>query len=252
MKAQVVVERSDGICSIKIARPEKKNALTAEMYTELARAFTEASDSSEIRVVVLFGSEDCFTAGNDLTDFSVNPPTSTDSPVYKFLDALSTCAVPVIAGVAGHAVGIGSTALLHCDMVVAAENATFSFPFTDLGLCPEAGSSVLLTATVGLKKASEYLLFGNKISAHEALSVGLVNEVVETGTVIESIMDRARRLAYKPPDSVRLTKSMIKKPLADLVATTMTSEAHAFVRRLQSPEAKEAFSAFAEKRPPKF
>lgn len=249
---RIVIEHDGGVCAIGIDRPDKKNALTAAMYAALAEAFASAAADPDVRVVFLHGSEECFTAGNDLTDFAKNPPTSITSPVYQFLLAISQCEKPILAGVAGHAVGIGTTALLHCDVVVAADNATFSVPFTDLGLCPEAGASVLLTATVGLKKASEMLLFGSRVNAQEALACGLVNRVVPSGTVLHATRTLALELARKPSESVRLTKQMVKAPLAELVAITMKSEADEFMRRLHSPEAKEAFAAFAEKRPPRF
>ncbi len=245
------IETDGLIRKIGIDRPKKKNSLTAQMYSELASGFNAADSDESVRVIVFHGSEDCFTAGNDLQDFLADPPTGPDSPVYQFLRALAENRKPIIAAVAGHAVGIGTTALLHCDLIVASTNAQFRLPFTDLGLCPEAGSSVLLPATVGFKKAAELLLTGAPFSAADGLAMGLVNKVTD-GSALTEALTIARVLAAKPPAAVMLTKKLLKQSTRDLVAATMENEAQEFVQRLQSPEAKEAFSAFVEKRPPDF
>ncbi|HLT48503.1 MAG TPA: enoyl-CoA hydratase [Rubricoccaceae bacterium] len=241
-----------GILRLTLARPEKKNALTRAMYEALTAALDAARDDRAVRVVVLAGSGGSFTAGNDLTDFLNDPPTGEDSPVFRFLRAVSTFPKPLLAAVEGPAVGVGTTVLLHCDLVYAAPTARFRLPFVALGLVPEAASSLLLPRTVGPKRAAELLFFGEPFSADEAFQFGLVNAVVAEGELEARVLARARDLAAKPPAAVRLTKALLRAPQAEAVAATLREEAAHFVDRLGSSEAQEALTAFLEKRAPDF
>lgn len=251
MSDLVRTETRAGVLHVTLARPEKKNALTLGMYDALREAL-EAAAAPEIRVVLLTGSEGVFTAGNDLSDFVANPPRDESSPVFRFLRAVSTFEKPIVAAVAGPAVGIGTTVLLHCDLVFAADSARFALPFSKLALCPEAASSYLLPLAVGQAKAAEWLLLGEPFSAEEALVAGLVNAVVPEGALLATATARAEALAALPPASVRLTKHFLRAPHAEAVRHAMEAEAEQFLARLQSEEAAEAFTAFFEKRPADF
>lgn len=239
-----------GVLHLALARPAKKNAITRAMYADLADELERAAASPDVRAVVLSGSGGVFTAGNDLGDFMMDPPSGPDSPVFRFLRAASTFPKPLIAAVEGPAVGIGTTVLLHCDLAYAAPGARFKMPFVDLGLVPEAASSLLLPRAVGPMRAAGWLLFGEAFSAADALAAGLVNEVVEDPTA--RALDRAHALAAKPPEAVRLTKALLRRATAVAVQETMAVEGAHFAERLASPEAQEAFTAFFEKRPPDF
>jgi enoyl-CoA hydratase/carnithine racemase len=243
-------DAADGVLRLTLARPEKKNALTLAMYDGLTAALEDAERDAAVRVVLVHGEGGAFTAGNDLFDFLNDPPTGEDSPVFRFLRAVSAFPKPLLAAVEGHAVGIGTTVLLHCDLAWAAPSARFSLPFVNLGLVPEAASSLLLPATVGPKRAAELLLFGEPFGGEEAHRMGLVNGVAEDPLAVA--LERARALAQKPPEAVRLTKALLRRALAAPVTDTLGEEGRLFVERLASPEAQEAFAAFAEKRPPDF
>lgn len=251
MSDLVRTEARAGVLHVTLARPEKKNALTLGMYDALREALEAAADPA-IRVVLLTGSEGTFTAGNDLSDFVANPPRDESSPVFRFLRAVSAFEKPIVAAVAGAAVGIGTTVLLHCDLVYAAPSARFALPFTKLGLCPEAASSYLLPLVVGHAKAAEWLLLGEAFSAEEAHAAGLVNALVPEGELLDRATARAEAIAALPPASVRLTKQFIRAPHAEAIQRTMEAEADQFLVRLQSEEAAEAFTAFFEKRAPDF
>jgi len=243
---------SEGILRLTLNRPEKKNALTLGMYEDLADALNNAAKDFAVRVAVLHGSGGSFTAGNDLFDFLNDPPKDETSPVFMFLRAISTFPKPLIAAVEGHAIGIGTTVLLHCDLAYAASSARFQLPFVNLGLVPEAASSLLLPHAVGPKRAAELLLFGDQFSAEDAYAAGLVNAVVAEGDVADYAMKKARALVMKPPTSIRLTKSLLREPNTAAVASTIVNEAGHFIRALTGPEAQEALAAFIEKRPPDF
>lgn len=243
---------ADGVLTVTIARPEKKNAITTAMYAALADAFDRAETDRAVRVLLLHGAGDAFTAGNDLADFALNPPTGEESPVFRFLTAISTATKPVVAAVHGAAVGIGTTMLLHCDLVYAAPEARLQLPFVSLGLSPEAAASFLLPLVTSPTRAAELLLLGEPFSGEQARAWGLVNETVPEADLFEHALGRARALAQKPPASVRLTKSLLRRAHAATVQATIRTEAEAFLERLQSPEAAEAFTAFFEKRAPDF
>jgi enoyl-CoA hydratase/carnithine racemase len=252
MPDRILTALEEGVLRVTINRPEKKNALTVAMYAALAEALRRAEAEAAVRAVLLHGSGDAFTAGNDLSDFVQNPPTGESSAVFQFLDAISTATKPVVAAVHGPAVGIGTTLLLHCDLVYATRDARLQMPFVTLGLCPEAASSYLLPLFMGPVRAAELLLLGEPFSGEKARDWGLVNEVVSEDHLLEVATEKARALAARPPASVRLTKAFLRRAHADAVRSTIRAEAEAFLERLRSPEAAEAFTAFFEKRPPDF
>jgi enoyl-CoA hydratase/carnithine racemase len=233
-------------------RPAKKNALTVAMYGMLADELGAAGSSPKVRAAVLTGAGEVFTAGNDIMDFVAQPPVSDDSHVVRFLKALVAFPKPILAAVNGVAIGIGTTMLLHCDLVLAVSSARFQFPFVKLGLCPEGGSSLLLPRMIGLQRASEALLWGEPFDAAAAHRMGFVNEVVEEGELEASTRARLERLLDLPPDAVAAAKELVRAPLRDELMETMGREANAFVKRLASGEAAEAFAAFLEKRKPRF
>ncbi|HEX7054752.1 MAG TPA: enoyl-CoA hydratase [Burkholderiales bacterium] len=252
MSAGVVSQTSGRVARIRLDRPEKKNALTAEMYAQLAEALAAADADAGVRAVVLSGSPDCFTAGNDLSDFLERPPSGAGSPTWRFFEVLPALAKPVVAAVGGPAIGIGTTLLLHCDLVYAASNARFQLPFVPLGIVPEFGSTYLLPLLAGYQRAAELLLLGQPFDAQKALQLGLVTEVVEPDKLMAAAEAAGARLAELPPQSLRLTKRLMKAAHADLVRRTLEEEGRIFRERLASPEAKEALRAFLEKRKPDF
>lgn len=244
--------QQEGVLHLTIHRPEKKNALTLAMYDALSEALEAATDEAAVRAVLLSGAEGCFTSGNDLADFMQHPPTDENSPVFRFLRVISTFPKPIVAAVQGPAIGIGTTMLLHCDLIFAAPSARFQMPFVSLGLCPEAASSLLLPRLVGHPRAAEWLLLGNPFDAHEAEEAHLINEVLSDDNVQAYALRQAETLAALPPASVRLTKALLKQHPKAAIEETMRAEAQHFAERLTSPEAAEAFTAFFEKRPPDF
>jgi enoyl-CoA hydratase/carnithine racemase len=252
MNEQIGYQAADGVAQIRIERPEKKNALTAAMYTGLVDAFVRAESDKSVRVLLLRGSETCFTAGNDLQDFMNAPPRDDSSPTIRFLKQLPATHKPLVAAVAGPAVGIGTTMLLHCDLVYADPNARFQLPFVNLGLCPEAASSFLLPQIVGYPRAAELLLFGDPFSATQALEMGLISAITPAGEVIATAETKAKQLAERPAASLLLTKALLKRAHARQIEETMAEELGHFGQRLASPEAAEAFRAFYERRKPDF
>lgn len=241
-----------GVLRIGIHRPEKKNALTQQMYQQLTAAFEQAEQDEQVRVILLHGTSDCFTSGNDLRDFVDNPPHGEESPVFRFLRAISSAQKPIIAVVNGPAVGIGTTLLLHCDLVFAGEDARFQLPFVNLGLCPEAASSYLLPKLIGHLQASELLLLGEAIDARRAEQLGLVNRIYPNSKLFQRAIFKAQQLAEKPPAAIRLTKSLLKQEQAGPVAEVMRTEGKLFLELLQQPEAQEAIGAFLQGRPADF
>lgn len=249
---EIQIERADGVLSIVLNRPEKKNALTAAMYQEMADGLYEAEMDPTVRAVLIRGNGGAFSAGNDLDDFLNNPPTEPDPPVFQFLRRLSVFPKPVVAAVAGVAVGIGTTMLLHCDIVYASTNAKFSLPFSQLGLCPEAASSLLLPRTAGYQRAAEKLLLGEAFDVNEAIGMGFVNGAIDAAELDAYALEKAKRLALLPASSLRVTKALMKGAQAGDVAARMEDEGAHFRRMLVAPEAREAFQAFFEKRKPNF
>ncbi len=238
----------DGIMRIGINRLEKLNAINRQMYTDMAAALQRAEQDDSIRVVLIHGSATCFTSGNDLRDFDQNPPTGEDSPVFKFLAAISQASKPLVAAVNGPAIGIGTTMLLHCDLVYAGENAQFQTPFVNLGLCPEAASSLLLPQLAGYQRAAEMLLLGQPFGATKAYEAGLVNGVFPGNKVFQHALAQVQLLAKQPPAAVRLAKQLMKKNSAATVPVVMAEEGRCFIERLSSPEAAEGLGAFFEGR----
>ena len=243
-------ETRERLATIELARADKKNALTAEMYAAMTDALAAAESDPGVRAILIHGTRDCFTAGNDLKDFLEGPAGA--SQALRFVSALSKVAKPVVAAVGGPAVGVGTTLLLHCDLVYAAPAARFQLPFVPLGLVPEAASSLLLPMVAGYRRAAELLLLGEPFAAEKAMEAGIVTDIVPEETLIERARAAAAAIAALPPESVRLTKQLMKRPVAAATAAQMTEEGRLFAERLQSPEAKEALSAFIEKRKPDF
>ncbi len=248
----VLISQQNRVMSIAWNRPEKKNALTQQMYADAAAALRQADADAAVRVVFLTGRADCFTAGNDLADFLHHPATGADSPVVQFLMAIAQCRKPIVAAVNGAAVGVGTTMLLHCDLVVAAASARFSLPFAKLGLCPEGASSYLLPQLAGYQRAAELLLLGDAFDAQTARECGLVNRIAGADDYQTLGRELAERLALLPPDSVRTTKALLKRGQQGVLTDTLQAEFDQFGRMLQGPEAKEAMQAFMERRPADF
>lgn len=250
--SDLIVDKSERVLRIGFDRPAKKNALTAGMYQAFTAALQSAQSDADVRVILVHGTPDAFTAGNDLHDFLANPPQGPESPVFAFLDAITHVDKPLVAAVNGVAVGIGTTMLLHCDLVYAGQDARFALPFVNLGLCPEAASSFLLPALVGYQRAAELLLLGEPFDAVKAHAFGIVTEVVPNDLVLEAAAQAARKLAAKPPASLRVTKRLLKAQTQAMMEAALAGELSHFGERLVSAEAKEAFSAFLEKRKPDF
>lgn len=243
---------ADGVCTIEIARPEKKNALTVAMYQQMADAIGAAHDDDSVRVILIHGQPEIFTAGNDLEDFMKNPPADEKAPVFQFMAALGYAEKPVVVAVNGAAVGIGTTMLLHSDLVYCADNAMFSMPFVNLGLCSEFASSLLVPLNAGYHKAAEKLLLGEPMSAEEALEMKIVNRILPPGEVLDYARKQAARFTQLPPASVRETKRLMKAGFRAITEKIIQDEAKSFARMLRTEEAKEAFSAFFERRKPDF
>jgi enoyl-CoA hydratase/carnithine racemase len=252
MSDHVQVSTSDSICHLRMARPEKKNALTAEMYAAMADSLAEAERDASVRVILISGIGGSFTAGNDLADFLASPPMDDSAPVFRFITGFAALQKPFVAAVEGVAVGVGTTMLLHCDLAYAAAGARFALPFANLGLTPEAASSLLLPLRAGYARAAELLMLGEAFSAQTALELGIVNAVVPDGTAVEHALERCRKLAAQPAAAVRQTKSLMRRAQPGDVGLAMRMEAEVFRDRLRSPEAREAFAAFLEKRKPDF
>lgn len=249
---EIRTETRERVLAIEIARPEKKNALTQAMYAALAEALRSADSDANVRAVLIHGSRDCFTAGNDLKDFLERPPHTEEAPVSRFLASLPAFGKPLIAAVNGPAVGIGTTMLLHCDLVFAAPGATFQLPFVNLGVVPEAASSFLLPYIAGYQRAAELLLLGRPFGPDKALAAGFVTEIVPEAELFERARAAALAVAALPPAAVRAAKALMREPYRARVAEAMQAEGRVFRERLASPEAKEAMTAFFEKRKPDF
>lgn len=250
--SDILTHTDAGVMTITFNRLDKKNSITAAMYAAMADAVAQAAADPAVRVVVFQGHESIFSAGNDIGDFLNQPPTTQESPVFRFLRGIATFEKPLIAAVAGPAVGIGTTMLFHCDLVYAGDNAAFSMPFVNLGLCPEAASSLLAPRMFGYHRAAEALLMGEPFFAEAAQEVGLVNRVVPPTEVNGYAQAQARKLAAKPLSSLIATKRLMKGGDQQAVLQKMDEEGRDFGRMLREPAAKEAFGAFMEKRKPDF
>ena len=248
----ILIHTDAGITTITLNRVEKKNSFTQSMYATCADALDAARDDAAVRVVVFQGDATVFSAGNDIGDFLGAPPKTQDAPVFRFLRALAAFPKPIIAAVCGPAVGIGTTMLFHCDLVYAGDNAAFSMPFVNLGLCPEAASSLLAPRMFGYHRAAEALLMGDPFFAEAAQEVGLINRVVPPTEVNGYAQAQARKLAAKPLSSLIETKRLMKGGYQQEVLQKMDEEGKSFGRMLREPAAKEAFGAFMEKRKPDF
>lgn len=250
--SDILVHSEAGVMTITLNRLDRKNSITAAMYGAMADALAQATSDAATRVVLIQGHETVFSAGNDIGDFLNQPPAGNDSPVFRFLHGIAAFPKPLVAAVCGPAVGVGTTLLFHCDLVYAGDNAAFSMPFVNLGLVPEAASSLLVPQMLGYHRAAEALLLGEPFMAEAALEVGLVNRVLppmEANTYASSV---ARKLAAKPSTSLIETKRLMKIGQQQLVTRQMEQEGQLFARMLQEPAAKEAFTAFMQKRKPDF
>ena len=241
----------DGVATIEIARPEKKNAITRAMYTQLAVAFDAAREDAAVRAVLLTGQPGIFTSGNDIEDF-VQRPSDEAPPSITFMKALIACDKPVIAAVTGAAIGIGTTMLLHCDFVYVSDEARLAMPFVSLGLVPEFASSLIVPWLMGNARAAEKLLLGDPFTGADAVECGIANAVLPASEVVKHARRIAERFNALPPGAVRETKRLMRRGAAAAIFDTIDVERDIFGARLQSPEAKEAFSAFFEKRKPDF
>lgn len=248
----ILTDITEGVLTLTFNRVDKKNSINAAMYAALADALAQAERDPAVRVVVFQGHETIFSAGNDIGDFLNAKPGGMDAPVFRFLRAISSFPKPVLAAVCGPAVGIGTTLLFHCDLVYAGDNAAFSMPFVNLGLCPEAGSSYLAPQLMGHARAAEALLLGEPFLAEAALEMGLVSRIVPPAEAAALAQRQARKLAAKPLGSLIETKRLMKLSHAPAVAARIVEEAHSFGRMLGEPAAREAFTAFMEKRRPDF
>ncbi|MBC3241277.1 enoyl-CoA hydratase/isomerase family protein [Pseudomonas lurida] len=241
--------RERGLLILQLNRPDKKNALTRAMYTQLAEALEQADADGEVRCVLIQGSSDCFTAGNDIVDFLEQPPSDLDSPPFYFMKSLLNCRKPVIAAVAGAAVGIGTTLLLHCDLVYISRDARLRMPFVNLGLCPEFGSSLILPRLLGHAKAAELLLLGEGFTGEQAAAWGIATEALGSG---EAALAKAREVAERfetiAPGAVQVTKQLMKSVDREQLRQVIEEEGALFTQRLKSPEAIAALSGFISRR----
>ena len=251
--SEILSHRDAGVLTLTFNRVDRKNSINVAMYDALATAIENAATDDTTRVIVIQGHETVFSAGNDLQDFLKNKPQGMDSPVFRFLRGIATFPKPLLAAVCGPAVGVGTTLLLHCDLVYAGDNAAFSMPFVNLGLCPEAGSSLLVPRMFGYHRAAEALLLGEPFFAEAALEVGLVNRIVPPSEVNALAQAQARKLAAKPMASLIETKRLMKGTRQqEVVLKRIEEEAVSFGRMLGEPAAREAMTAFMEKRYPDF
>ncbi|MBW4795321.1 enoyl-CoA hydratase-related protein [Pseudomonas tolaasii] len=249
MTDAILLHRERGLLTLQLNRHDKKNALTRAMYTQLAEALDVADADADVRAVLIQGSSDCFTAGNDIGDFLEQPPSDLDSPPFHFMTSLINCRKPVVAGVAGSAVGIGTTLLLHCDLVYISRDARLRMPFVNLGLCPEFGSSLILPRLLGHAKAAELLLLGEGFTGEQAAEWGIATEALGSG---EAALAKAREMAQRfetlAPGAVQVTKQLMKSVDRQQLRQVIEEEGALFVQRLKSPEAIAALSGFIARR----
>src|SRR5215831_1440591 len=250
--SDIVAERSKGILRVELNRPERKNALTGAMYTRLADIFNEAAEDEETLVVLWHGAGDAFSAGNDVGDFLKNPPGPGESPQASLMDAFVRFEKPIVVAVQGAAVGGGTTMLTHCDVVYTGESARFQLPFINLALVPEFGSSYSLPSRIGYLRAAELYLLGEPFGAARAAELGLVTRVVPDQNLFATAMQTTQKLAAKPGGALRASKRLLRQGSIDQVKAAIKVEMQEFSERVRSAEAKEALSAFLEKRAPNF
>lgn len=250
--SDILVHTEGGVATISFNRLERKNSITSAMYASMADALDSAAADAAVRVLVFQGHETVFSAGNDIGDFLNAPPSTPQAPVFRFMRGIAEFPKPILAAVAGPAVGIGTTLLFHCDLVYAGDSAAFSMPFVNLGLCPELSSSLLVPQMFGYHRAAEALLLGEPFFAEAAMEVGLVNRVLPPTEVNGYAQSQARKLAAKPLTALIETKRLMKKGQAAQVLAQMAEEGASFGRMLREPAAREAFTAFMEKRKPDF
>lgn len=248
MTDAILLHRDRGLLILQLNRPDKKNALTRAMYSQLAAALEQADADTTVNAVLIQGSSDCFTAGNDIADFLQQPPSGLDSPVFQFMRSLFECRKPVVAAVAGPAVGIGTTLLLHCDLVYVSRDARLRMPFVNLGLCPEFGSSLILPRLLGPARAAELLLLGEGFSGEQAAQWGIANLALADGV---ATLDKAREMALRfeklAPQAVQISKQLMRTPDREQLRKVIEEEGILFTQRLHSPEALAALSGFLAK-----
>ncbi|MCJ8168688.1 enoyl-CoA hydratase [Atopomonas sediminilitoris] len=253
MSQPILITHEQGVLTLSFNRAEKKNALTADMYRLLGQALREADADSAVRAVLLQGDAHCFTSGNDVQDFLQAPPNGPDAPVFLFMQALLECRKPVVAAVNGSAVGIGTTLLLHCDLVFVGPEAKLRMPFVNLGLCPEYGSSLLVPLRLGHAKAAQLLLLGEAFDAEQTVALGFANACLSSGEAcLAHAREQALRFTQLAPQAVMQTKALMRAPYLEQLKQVIAEEGELFVKRLRSPEAMEALSAFMQHRAPDF
>ena len=248
MNPTLIVEREGAVLTLRLNRPDKKNALTREMYSCLAQALEQADADVCVHAVLICGSAECFTGGNDIADFLEQPPTDMNSPVFRFMRSVLACRKPVVAAVAGAAVGIGTTLLLHCDLVYVSHDARLRMPFVNLGLSPEFGSSLLLPQLLGQARAAELLLLGEGFTGEQAAKWGLANAALPDGAAaMKKAHEAAYRLAGLAPSAVQDSKRLMRAPGREQLRQVIEDESWLFIQRLSSPEAIAALSGFVNK-----
>lgn len=240
-------ETVNGVCTIEIVRPDKKNAITGQMYSDLATQLNAAALDVSANSILIVGQPNIFTAGNDLEDFLSNPPENLDAPVFQFMRALIGCSKPVIACVRGAAVGIGTTMLLHCDFVFVAHDAHLAMPFVTLGIVPEFGSSYILPQMLGAAKAAEFLMLGTPIKGTLAAELGIATAALPTDEVLAHARAVAERFNALPTGAVRATKQLLRGPRQIQIKDSIEIEGTLFIERLKSVEAQQAFAGFLNK-----
>lgn len=253
MSEHIHLEREQGLLTLRMDRADKKNALTRAMYGALADALDAADEDRSVRAVLITGSETCFTSGNDVADFIQAPPSGLDSEVFRFMKALFDFSKPVVAAVSGPAVGIGTTLLLHCDLVYVARDAKLKMPFVNLGLCPEYGSSLILPRLLGHARAAELLLLGESFTGEQAAAWGIANEALADGAAtLARAREMAQRFEQLAPSAVAVSKRLMREPGREELRRVIMEEGELFGQRLRTPEAIEALSAFMQRRKPDF
>jgi enoyl-CoA hydratase/carnithine racemase len=249
---EIVSEHVGNILRVQLNRPTKRNAMTSAMYVALAGIFNEAANDENTRVVLWHGAGDSFCAGNDIDDFLKNPPGPGESPQARLMAALVNFDKPIVAAVQGAAIGGGTTMVTHCDFIYAGESTKFQMPFINLAVVPEFGSSYSMPLRIGHLRAAELILLGGPFDARRAAELGLVTEVVSDKDVLAKAIETARKLAAKPAGALQASKRLLKQPFRDQIKAAMKAENEEFSVQVRSDDAKEAFTAFLEKRKPDF